>query len=164
MRLVLWLLLVVGSACPPPNGDPPPKLKPQVSLTVQSASVIGSAINGSVTASGRGLTRVELLGPDQAFILDSRSSANPTTWQIDTQSLKRFYAERGIALTVSLFARVTCLEDARTNLSQWVSVSFFPVASVVSEPRCRSSPIASSPSAASPEPPPTSSGAAAATS
>ncbi len=132
---LLIALAVVVSACPPPNGgvDAGPGPKPQVFLTVQNATVLGSKITGTTSVSGcSAVAGVEILATDLSFIVNAGYSGNPSPWVIDQSLLNRFYAASGFALPLSLIAKVTC-EDGRTNVSQPVSVTFLPVSTVVAQ-------------------------------
>ncbi len=136
-KILLCTAVLFACGCIVPHGSTDagfPGVLPQVTLTVENSTVIGNNIKGSVTVSQCAkVTQVQLLASDQSFIADANFSGNPTQWQIAPDLLNRFYAAKGIALPLSLIAKVVC-DDGRTNLSQTVSVTYMPVATVRSTP------------------------------
>ncbi len=131
------LLLVFASlwlaGCPNSGGSgagitPPP----QVFMTVSSATVLSPSITGTTSVNGCvNVAGVEIIGPDQAFIVNANYTVSPSPWEIQGASLNRYFAKGGFALSISLTAKVTC-DDSRTNFSQPVSVTFFPTQGVLS--------------------------------
>lgn len=137
MRLLrsLFVLCALGSGCPSPSAfDGGITVLPQVFITVSPATVIGTHITGTTTVSGcPQVTQVQILATDESFIVDANFTGNPSKWAIAPSLLNRFYQVKGIALPLSLMAKVVC-DDGRTNLSTPVTVTYFPAASVVSVP------------------------------
>lgn len=133
-RTTLAVMALALAGCPPPgNGDggtiaPPP----QAFLTISPTLIIAPGIKGTVTTNGcKSVLGVQINSTDGSFIAEVRWAGNPTAFEIDKASLNRFYAASGIALSLPLQAKVVC-DDGRSNLSQSVVVTFFPVESTFS--------------------------------
>lgn len=131
MRSHFWpaLAVVIASACssptPPPPPPPPP---PQVFLTVLESTVVGDQVKGRVNVSGcKDVTQVQLL-QQGTFLADAMYTKSPTDFTLPASLFSNLYSKLGIAATLSLSAKVVCA-DGRTNTSQPVGVTFFPVAS-----------------------------------
>ncbi len=112
--------------------QPPPDPPPSVFINVPNATVIGTSIKGTTTVNGcKKVAQVQLLASDLSFIADANFTSNPSPWEISGALLNRFYQTKGLALPLTLIAKVVC-DDDRTANSTPVSVTFFPVASVTS--------------------------------
>lgn len=128
-----WLALAaLAAACgtnPPP---PPPPPAPQVFLTVTETNVFGKKITGTTNVTGcKTVQQVQILTDNEAFLADANYTGANSVWEIPGSNLNRYYSERGLALPLSLWAKVIC-DDGRFNKSQQpVSVTFFPVDSVL---------------------------------
>ena len=129
MKLNAGVLLVVAvAACdPPPVIVPPPANPPQVFVTVTESNVIGDAVRGKVAVSGcKNVTQVQLLHQD-TFLMDVGFTRSPTDFVLAPGFFSNLYARLGIAASLTLKAKVVC-DDGRTNTSQPVGVTFFPIA------------------------------------
>jgi hypothetical protein len=105
---------------------------PQAFLTVADATVMDVSIKGSVSVSGcKKVTQVQLLvqnGVTNDFLLDTNFTTSPTQWEAPASLFNKYYPTFGLAAELVLSAKVIC-DDGRTNTSQPISVSFFPVQS-----------------------------------
>ena len=121
-------------ACPSPSngGDGgTTKLPPQVFLTVDDSNVIGGAVTGVVNTSGcKNVTQVQML-QNGTFLADLNYQGSPTSFQLPAALFAPLYSQLGLAAELALAAKVVC-DDGRSNTSQAVGVSFFPVASHLS--------------------------------
>lgn len=132
MRFLLVVVLVAGCSSPPPVVIPP--VPPQVFLTLKESNVFGVAIEGTTNVSGcKTVTQVQILTDNDAFLADANYKGANSPFVVPAQGLAPYYNAKGIALNMSLWAKVVC-DDGRTNKSQPVSVSFFPVESVLKTP------------------------------
>ena len=121
------LVLVVVACDPPPVVTPPPANPPQVFLTMNESNVIGDAVKGKVNVSGcKNVTQVQLLQGD-SFLFDVNFTKSPTDFSLPSGLFAGLYSKLGIAASLTLKAKVVC-DDGRTNTSQPVGVSFFPIA------------------------------------
>lgn len=141
--LVVFALLAGAVACSPPPGckvdadcgvgrqcsngscigSPPP----QVFITVAESNVIGGSVKGTVNVSGcKTVTQVQVLQAD-AFLADVNYTKSPTAFELPASLFSPLYSRLGIAASLTLKAKVIC-SDGRTNTSQPVPVTFFPVA------------------------------------
>lgn len=132
-RLAAAVLLVALCGCEPETPPtPPPPNPPQVFLTVNENNVIGDTVRGRVNVSGcKNVAQVQLL-QREAFLYDVQYSKSPTEFALPAGLFSALYSQLGIAASLSLRAKVLC-DDGRTNTSQPVGVSFFPVASRLSK-------------------------------
>lgn len=130
MRRLSWAALAVAvGACsggePPPPPPPPP---PQVFLTVLESTVVGDSVRGKVSVSGcTDVTQVQIL-QGGAFLADAMFTKSPTDFVLPAALFSNLYPRLGIAASLVLTAKIVC-GDGRTNTSQPVGVTFFPVAS-----------------------------------
>ena len=133
-RLIGVLLVLATCACdPPPVVTPPPPTPPQVFLTVAEPNVLGDAVKGKVNVSGcKNVAQVQVLQGD-AFLADVNYSKSPTDFSLPAGLFSALYSRLGIAASLVLKAKVVC-DDGRTNTSQPVGVSFFPIAARFAEP------------------------------
>lgn len=125
-------LLAALCACSSPEAPPPlPTPPPQVFITVQESTVIGGEVRGRVNVSGcTDITQVQILESNN-FLADAQWKKSPTDFSLPASLFVPLYARGGIAANLRLSAKVVCA-DGRTNTSQPVGVSFFPVASTFS--------------------------------
>lgn len=132
-RLTAAVLLVALLGCEPETVvTPPPPTPPQVFLTVVENNVIGDTVRGRVNVSGcKNVAQVQLL-QQGSFLYDVQYSKSPTEFALPAGLFSALYSRLGIAASLTLTAKVLC-DDARTNTSQPVGVSFFPVASRLSK-------------------------------
>ncbi|MGV3624333.1 MAG: hypothetical protein ACO1OB_26170 [Archangium sp.] len=132
LRVLPFALLAFG--CPPPVVTPPPPTPPQVFITVLEANVIGGEVRGKVNVSGcTSIAGLEVLENDNFLVNIGNpdgGTRSPVDFTLSPGSFSHLYAQRGIATSLTLKAKVTC-NDARTNKSQPVGVKFFPIASRV---------------------------------
>lgn len=123
------LVALATLACdPPPTPDGGvPANPPQVFLTVTEPNVIGDAVHGKVNVSGcKKVAGVEIL-QQTGRLLTLENVNGPTDFTLPAGSFSTLYPQLGIAAALTLKAKVTC-DDGRTNTSQPVGVSFFPIA------------------------------------
>lgn len=119
--------LALLSCDPPVVNPPPPANPPQVFLTVTENNVIGDAVKGKVNVSGcKTVTQVQILQQD-SFLADVNFTKSPTDFSLPAGLFSALYSRLGIAASLTLKAKVVC-DDGRTNTSQPVGVSFFPIA------------------------------------
>lgn len=123
-------LVALLAACDPdpvPDGGVPAN-PPQVFLTVTEPNVIGDAVTGKVNVSGcKKVAGVELMHQTTRLMtLDYTKS--PTDFSLPSGTFAGLYTSLGIAVPLTLKAKVTCDGDGRTNVSQPVGVTFFPIA------------------------------------
>ena len=122
------VVLVLTTGCPEPTPPPPPPNPPQVFLTMNESNFIGDAVRGKVNVSGcKTVAQVQLLQGD-SFLMDVNYTKSPTDFAVTPGFFSTIYPRTGIAASLTLKAKVVC-DDARTNTSQPVGVSFFPIAS-----------------------------------
>ncbi|MFZ5445651.1 MAG: hypothetical protein ACOZQL_37005 [Myxococcota bacterium] len=122
-------LLSLLSCDPPPTGnDGGPANPPQVFLTVAEPNVIGDAISGKVNVSGcKKVAGVEIFHETTRLLSIENYTKSPTDFTLPSGTFANLYSQLGIAAALTLKAKVTC-DDGRTNTSQPVGVTFFPIA------------------------------------
>jgi hypothetical protein len=127
--LAAALLLLAGcDEVARPDGGTVIKPPPQVFLTVDESNVIGDRIRGKVNVSGcKTVAQVQLLESGE-FLADLNYATSPTDFELPAGLFGPLWPSRGFAASLTFTAKVLC-DDARTNVSQPVGVSFFPVAS-----------------------------------
>jgi hypothetical protein len=130
VRVAAFIAIVLTGCSSAPPAPPPPPPPPQVFITVQESTVVGDQIKGRVNVSGcADVTQVQLL-QGGSFLADARYTKSPTDFTLPAGLLSNLYPRLGIAATLALSAKVLCA-DGRTNTSQPVGVTFFPVAARV---------------------------------
>ncbi len=126
---VFVVAVALLSSCDPETGTDGglPANPPQVFLTVVDANVIGDAVHGNVNVSGcKKVAGIELLQQNTRLrTIDYVQS--PTEFTLEAGFFAPFYSQLGIATSLTLKAKVVC-DDGRTNTSQPVGVTFFPIA------------------------------------
>lgn len=131
MRRMHVVALLVCAGCDvqvQPDGGTSIKPPPQVFLTVDEGNVIGDRIRGKVNVSGcKAVAQVQLLKSEK-FLADLNYTTSPTDFELPAGLFATLWPSRGFAASLTFTAKVLC-DDARTNTSQAVGVSFFPVAS-----------------------------------
>jgi hypothetical protein len=131
-RLLLGAALLLAGCSSVSNGDGgTTKLPPQVFLTVDETNVIGNSVTGKVNTAGcKNVTQVQMLQAG-SFLADLNYQGSPTSFSLPSALFAPLYNQLGIAAELTLSAKIVC-DDGRTNTSQPVGVSFFPVASHLS--------------------------------
>ncbi len=128
-KATFWTLWCLAMGCSPPPPTPPPPTPPQAFLTVADTNVIDTSITGTTTTSGcKKVTQVQIL-EQGSFLADANYKGPGSPFEIPSALLLRLYSARGLAVPLTLSAKVVC-DDGRTNTSQTVGVTFFPVVSV----------------------------------
>lgn len=143
-RLVSGVLLAgLFLACPPESPPPPvPPAPPRAFLTLPATTVVAPTIKGSVTTMGcKKVGQVQILESGN-FLTDARYAGEPTNFELAPALFNSLYQPRGFATPLSLSAKVVC-EDVTTlpdggfvtreGVSQPLSLTFLPVASVRSD-------------------------------
>ncbi len=122
----LLLLALAFCGCPDPDPPPPPPPPPpQVFLTMNASYFIGESVKGKVNVSGcKNVAQVQLLHQD-AFLTEVPFTKLPTEFTLAPGLFSPLYSRLGIALPLTLKAKVVC-DDGRTNNSTPVGVKFFP--------------------------------------
>ncbi len=126
----LLLLPVFALSCDP---SPPPITQPdlpQVSIQLDEPNTVGTSLKFSIATGGcDSVAKLEVLDND-TLLKQVAFAGNPTPVELKSNELRY---TRGLALNLSLVARVACA-DGRVNVSQAQAATFFPVAEVISPP------------------------------
>jgi lipoprotein-anchoring transpeptidase ErfK/SrfK len=130
-RAALLPLSLLALSCGGGSSRPPQKDPPQATLSVVKANVAGPKITVMVGATGCDVIQ-SLQIYDADDLLKSVPYSGPGTVPVDLAANEVKYT-RGIAVQMSLKARVTCT-DGRTNDSQPQPATFFPAAEVIDPP------------------------------
>ena len=119
---------MIGAACGGKGSPPPPPSPPQVSLTVASSSIVDTQIGYTLQVTGcDAVSSVQIL--DKGTVVATATYAgNPTQGALAASQVP--FATDGIAASLSLTAKAVCA-DGRSNVSQAVAVTFFPVSQVI---------------------------------
>ncbi len=134
MRRVPWLMtLLLAAACDEPaRPDGGLTTKPQAFITLDDTYPIApdvSAVTGLVNVSGcRKIAGLEVW--DTVFLKqlaqEDGGTRTPVGFTLEAGLFTQFFKQRGLAVPLTLRAKVTC-DDGRTNESQPVSATYFPV-------------------------------------
>jgi hypothetical protein len=138
----LAAVVVVQACSPPPPPTPVPPPPPRAFLTLPgSLTVVAPTIKGQITTSGcRKVGGLEIRESNN-FVRAIPYTGEPTNFELspaETQ-FQGLYNPRGLALPLTLTAKVTCEEvdttsdgglKERVGISQPVSITFLPVSSV----------------------------------
>jgi hypothetical protein len=130
-RAALLPLSLLALSCGGGTTKPPQKDPPQATLSVPKPNVAGPKITVNVGATGcDAIQSLDIY--DREDKLKSVAYSGPGTVPVDLLANEVKYT-RGIAVQMSLKARVTCT-DGRTNDSQPQPATFFPAAEVIDPP------------------------------
>lgn len=130
-RAALLPLSLLALSCGGGTTKPPQKDPPQATLSVPKPNVAGPKITVSVGATGcDAIQSLDIYDRDDK--LKTVPYSGPGTVPVDLAANEVKYT-RGIAVQMSLKARVTCT-DGRTNDSQPQPATFFPAAEVIDPP------------------------------
>lgn len=130
-RAALLPLSLLALSCGGGTTKPPQKDPPQATLSVPKPNVAGPKITVNVGATGcDAIQTLQIFDRDD--LLKTVPYSGPGTVPVDLAVNEVKYT-RGIAVQMSLKARVTCT-DGRSNDSQPQPATFFPAAEVIDPP------------------------------